>query len=302
MHADAGGTGADDPWCIDGFAASLTAASAATVRAYRSDLEGFVSWFDPLGTAGPGAVDRRVLRRWMATLADHGYARRTTARKASSLRRYFGWMVRTGRVPVDPTTGLSAPGGDGRLPRVLTTGDLTVLLEGRPADGGDPVVASRDAAVVELLYGGGLRVAELCGLDIGDVDAAAGMVTVTGKGNRQRRVPVGEPAIDAVVAWRDRGRAAMVSDATPPGALFVNRTGKRLTPRDVRRIIDRRSPAPTHPHALRHTFATHLLDGGADLRAVQELLGHADLSTTQVYTHVSRERLRTVVRTTHPRG
>ena len=302
MHADAGGTGADDPWCIDGFAASLTAASAATVRAYRSDLEGFVAWFDPLGTAGPGAVDRRVLRRWMATLADHGYARRTTARKASSLRRYFGWMVRTGRVPVDPTTGLSAPGGDGRLPRVLTTGDLTVLLEGRPADGGDPVVASRDAAVVELLYGGGLRVAELCGLDIGDVDDAAGMVTVTGKGNRQRRVPVGEPAIDAVVAWRDGGRAAMVGDATPPGALFVNRTGKRLTPRDVRRIIDRRSPAPTHPHALRHTFATHLLDGGADLRAVQELLGHADLSTTQVYTHVSRERLRTVVRTTHPRG
>jgi integrase/recombinase XerC len=292
----------DDLWCIGGFASSLTAASPATVRAYRSDLESFVAWFDPLAEAGPGAVDRRAMRRWMAMLADRGYARRTTARKASSLRRYFAWMVRTGRLRVDPTTGLSAPGGDGRLPRVLTASDLTVLLEGRPSQRDNPVVSSRDAAVVELLYGGGLRVAELCGLDIADVDVAGGLVTVTGKGNRQRRVPVGEPAIDAVVAWRDWGRAAMVTDATPSGALFVNRTGKRLTPRDVRRIIDRRSPAPTHPHALRHTFATHLLDGGADLRAVQELLGHADLSTTQVYTHVSRERLRTVVRTTHPRG
>lgn len=292
-----------DIWRVEAFVSSLTAAAPSTVTAYRGDIEGFVRWCDPLGTTGPGEVDRRVLRRWLGHLGSKGYARRTIARKASSIRRYFGWLCRSGLLSVDPTVGLSAPGGDGRLPRVLTPDDLNTLLDHPPAaSGDDPAVRCRDNAVLELLYGGGLRVAELCGLDLGDVNPSSGLVTVMGKGSKQRRVPLGEPALDAVAAWQDWGRAAMVTDATPQGAMFVNRTGRRLTPRDVRRILDRRSASPTHPHALRHTFATHLLDGGADLRAVQELLGHADLSTTQVYTHVSRERLRSVVRSTHPRG
>lgn len=295
--------GGDDRWCVDAFVASLTAAAPATLTAYRRDVEGFVRWCDPLGDLGPASVDRRVLRRWLAVLDGEGYARRTIARRASSVRRYFGWLCRTGRLTADPTVGLSAPRGEGRLPRVLSADDLDVLLDQpRATANDDPAVRCRDDAVLELLYGAGLRVAELCALDLGDVDHRAALVTVWGKGGRQRRVPLGEPALDAVAAWEQWGRAAMVQSQTPAEAMFLNRRGRRLGPRDVRRLLDRRSPSPTHPHALRHTFATHLLDNGADLRAVQELLGHADLTTTQVYTHVSRDRLRAVVRDTHPRG
>jgi site-specific recombinase XerD len=155
--------------------------------------------------------------------------------------------------------------------------------------------------VLELLYGSGMRISELCGLDASDVDLIAGAAVVWGKGARQRRVPVGEPAADAVRGWlRHRHEAPGI--AAHEVALFVNERGKRLTPRDVRRILDRRAPSPTHPHALRHTFATHLLDHGADLRVVQELLGHRDVATTQRYTHVSKERLKTVYRQTHPRA
>jgi integrase/recombinase XerC len=160
----------------------------------------------------------------------------------------------------------------------------------------------RDDAVLELLYGSGLRVAELCGLRPGDVDLRVGTVTVWGKGGKQRQVPITPPAVAALGAWLERGRVELARDDTPADAVFLNQRGRRLAPRDVRRIIDRRASSPTHPHALRHTFATHLLDGGADLRVVQELLGHADLSTTQHYTHVSKERLRSVYEATHPRG
>jgi site-specific recombinase XerD len=293
----------EDCWKVASFVSSLTSAAPATVEAYRADVEGFVRWVDPLSDHGPSGVDRRVLRRWMAHLAERGYARRTVARKASSIRRYFGWLCRMGAIPTDPTVGLSAPKGEGRLPRVLTSSDVDALLT-PPAAAGDeePAVRLRDDAVLELLYGAGLRVGELCGLDVNDVDRQAGLVTVTGKGNKQRRVPVGEPALAAMSSWVAHGRQRMVTAETPDGAAFVNRRGRRLTPRDVRRIVDRRAATPTHPHALRHTFATHLLDNGADLRVVQELLGHADLTTTQVYTHVSRDRLRHVVSQTHPRG
>jgi integrase/recombinase XerC len=163
-------------------------------------------------------------------------------------------------------------------------------------------VRARDDAVLEVLYGSGLRVGELCSLDVGDLDLDRARATVWGKGGKQRAVPLGAPAVAALRTWLDHHRVDLLTPATPAGALFVNQRGKRLTPRDVRRLLDRRAPAPTHPHALRHTFATHLLDGGADLRAVQELLGHADLSTTQRYTHVSRERLRSVYDETHPRA
>ena len=157
-------------------------------------------------------------------------------------------------------------------------------------------------AVLELLYGTGIRVAELCGLDVGDLDLDHGVVTVTGKGSKQRQVLAHDRCVDSVRRWLGGPRSAMAGKGGDPGALFYNGRGNRLGSRDVRRILDRRSPVPTHPHALRHSFATHLLDGGADLRVVQELLGHASLQTTQVYTHVSKERLLAVYSGTHPRA
>jgi site-specific recombinase XerD len=183
---------------------------------------------------------------------------------------------------------------------VLSAGDLSDLLDG-PAPDDEPLWRKRrDDAVLELLYGSGVRVGELCGLDVDAVDLARAGLVVWGKGGKERRVPLSEPATDALAAWL-RIRRDVLADSGG-AALFGNERGNRLTPRDVRRIIDRRSPVPTHPHALRHSFATHLLDGGADLRAVQELLGHSDVSTTQRYTHVSKERLRTVYADTHPRA
>jgi len=291
-------------WDLEGFARTLTSASAATVRAYRSDLVAFVDWAERGSLAGPEAVDRRTLRRYLAWLQTRRYARRSIARKASALRRYFAWLVRTGRLTDDPAAGLSAPSGGGRLPRVLRGDELTVLLDEPPARVADDdgPLRWRDDAVLELLYGSGLRVAELCGLDLGDLDRPGRAVTVWGKGSKQRRVPMGEPALAAAVRWLERGRDAFVTEETPAGALFLNQRGRRLGPRDVRRVLDKRALAPTSPHALRHTFATHLLDGGADVRAVQELLGHADLATTQHYTHVSKERLRAVYVAAHPRA
>jgi site-specific recombinase XerD len=245
------------------------------------------------------------LRRYLAYLSTRRLARRSIARKAAALRRYFGWLARTGVVAADPSRRLTAPRGEGRLPHVLKPEELDALFgEGDRAPGAaaDDAVGRRDRAVVELLYGSGLRVGELCGLRPADVELERGQLRVWGKGSKQRLLPMSEGSVAAVRAWVGSGRAALVTEATPVDALFLNRRGRRLTPRDVRRIIDRRSASPTHPHALRHTFATHLLDGGADLRAVQELLGHTDLATTQLYTHVSKERLRTVYDATHPRA
>ena len=292
------------PWQLDGFAASLTSVSVNTVAAYRRDLDGFVAWAERAGIGAPDAVDRRTLRRYLAYLATRRYARRSIARKASAIRRYFGWLHRAGMLPSDPSAGLSAPRGDGRLPRVLRADELTTLLDDPPAtvDEDDDAVRLRDDAVLELLYGSGLRVGELCGLRPADIQLERGVVQVWGKGAKQRQVPVSEPAAEALAGWLATGRMALTTPETPDDAVFLNRRGRRLTTRDVRRILDRRAPAPTHPHALRHTFATHLLDGGADLRAVQELLGHSDLSTTQHYTHVSKERLRAVYAATHPRA
>jgi site-specific recombinase XerD len=287
-------------WHQEGFLRSLTAVSANTVAAYRRDVEAFCDWAERGDVPGPDAVDRILLRRYLSYLATRRYSRRTIARRASALRRYFGWLLRSGLVVTDPSHGLSAPKGDGRLPTVLRRSDLEVLLT--PPAGDDDAVAVRDQAVIELLYGSGLRVAELCGLGAGDIDLRRRQLVVWGKGSKQRQVPMSEPAADALGEWLSRARPVLSRPESPPDALFVNRRGRRLTPRDVRRILDRRAASPTHPHALRHTYATHLLDGGADLRAVQELLGHADLATTQLYTHVSKERLRAVYESSHPRA
>ena len=290
------------PWSVDGFCESLASLSPATREAYRHDVEAFVAFAERLGLGGPQEVDRRVVRRYLAQLGTLGRSPRTVARRLSSLRRWFAWLRRHGIVEADPAAGLSAPRGEARLPRVLRADELHQLLDEPPARAtADPVIRARDDAVLELLYGSGLRVAELCGLRVGDIELGAGMVTVWGKGAKQRRVPISAPAATAVERWLAGLRAEL---ATPAAGdhLFVNRRGKPLATRDVRRILDARAPTPTHPHALRHSYATHLLDGGADLRVVQELLGHADLTTTQGYTHVSRERLRRVVDATHPRA
>jgi site-specific recombinase XerD len=291
-----------DGWLLDRFAASLTALSANSVAAYRSDVRSFAGWAQRSGVAEPSGVTRTMVRRYLAFLTTRQYARRSIARKAASLRRYFTWCSVEGLVPVDPTVGVQVAGGDGRLPRVLDQRDLTALLDGPfEADDGPPWRRRRDDAVLEIMYGSGVRVGELCGLDVGALDLFEHAATVWGKGSKQRRVPLSDPAVAAIAAWL-MVRSDAVGDCEREMALFFNERGRRLSPRDVRRIVDRRSATPTHPHALRHSFATHLLDGGADLRAVQELLGHVDVATTQRYTHVSRERLRTAYKAAHPRA
>jgi integrase/recombinase XerC len=291
-------------WNVDAFSRSLGGLSPETVRAYDGDVRAFVEWADRGGVTGPADVDRLLLRRYLAFLSTRRYARTTMARKAAALRCYFSWSARRGEVAVDPARRLTAPSGGARLPRVLDRSELAAILDDPGSgDGGDgDALRARDDAVLELLYGCGLRVAELCGLDRGDIDSRARVVTVWGKGGRQRRVPMHDLCVTAVTRWLETGRDDFAQPTSPPEAVFLNRAGRRLGPRDVRRLLDRRSPVPTHPHALRHSFATHLLDGGADLRVVQELLGHASLQTTQVYTHVSKERLLSVYGATHPRA
>ena len=290
-------------WELTDFADALTSVSPATAAVYRRDVAALGDWAAELGIDAPGGLTRRHLRAWLAWLIDQGYARRTIARKASSARRYFAWAVRRGLVESDPTVGLQAPAGDGRLPRVLRSEEIQVLLDNpRPAVADDDEHRRlRDDAVLELLYGSGLRVSELCGLTAADVDRSLALVRVVGKGNKERLVPLSEPSLTAVKAWIERGRSALAGPHSGD-ALFLNLVGRPMTPRDVRRVLDRRAAAPVNPHALRHTYATHLLDGGADLREVQELLGHADLGSTQIYTHVSKERLRRVVEQSHPRA
>jgi integrase/recombinase XerC len=294
-------------WDLDAFDRALGGRAEATRRSYRSDLTAFVEWAGRGNVEGPAGVDRMLLRRYLAFLATRRYARASVARKAAALRSYFQWCRRRGLIAIDPARGLSAPKANGRLPRVLLHNELDRLLD--PARLGDPsgdgkalATERRDTAVLELLYAAGLRVAELCGLDRSGLDLAAKIITVIGKGNKERQLPIHDRAADALFDWLDRGWTELARPHSPIEAVFLNRAGNRLGPRDVRRIVDRRSPVPTHPHALRHSFATHLLDGGADLRVVQELLGHSSLQTTQVYTHVSKERLVKVYKGSHPRA
>jgi site-specific recombinase XerD len=296
-------------WPVEAFVASLTGASPHTRTAYEGDLRQFVTWAERGGAAGPESVDHLVLRRYLAYLTTKGMARPTIARKAAALRAFFGWLRRRGVVTADPTRNLRAPKGDRRLPKVPKAAEVATLLDEAPPVGEDDAVAAavalRDAAVLEVLYGAGLRISELCGLGPSDVDLRGGLVTVLGKRSKIRRVPLGEAAIAAIRAYLAAGRANLSGPLTPPDALFLNRRGRRLTPRDARRILERRllsDGRAISPHTLRHAYATHLLEGGADLRAVQELLGHADVATSQLYTHLTKDRLRAVYNATHPRA
>lgn len=292
-------------WSVEPFTRSLTRASPHTRRAYEHDVSEFVAWAERGGCATPERLDHRVLRRYLAYLTTRGLSRATIARKAASVRAFARFLRRHGVIANDPGRSLQAPKDRSRLPRVPRIDEANDLLDQvqLPEDADSPVVA-RDLAVLELLYGAGLRVSECCGLREVDVDFRRRTVTVLGKGSKVRRLPLGDPALAAVRAYVRIGRPQLARPESPD-RLFLNRLGRVLTPRDARRILER-NPLPDgrilHPHALRHAYATHLLEGGADLRAVQELLGHADLSTTQVYTHVTRDRLRSVYERTHPRA
>lgn len=291
---------ARDPWRLDRFVRAHSSLSERTLAAYRTDVRLFADWVERSGVTSPEGVNRTLVRRYVANLSTRELARRSIARKAAALRRYFGWAVAEGFVTVDPTIGIHVAGGSGRLPRVLDGRELDQLLDGPTPEGEPPWRKRRDDAVLEILYGSGVRVSELCELRLDQVKLAERLLVVWGKGAKERRVPLGRPAAAALASWLAI-RDEVVAPETGP-IVFANERGKPLTPRDVRRILDRRSPTPTHPHALRHTFATHLLDGGADLRSVQELLGHSDVATTQRYTHVSRERLKSAYRKSHPRA
>jgi len=306
-------------WDVDRYAGSLVGASPHTRAAYVRDVRQFVAWSERGGIDDPRAVERRALRRYLAYLDTRGLARPSIARKSAAVRSYFRFLRRIGLIESDPAATLTTPKGASRLPRVPRAADAGAMLDAaaahareardtRDAGKGDDspaAIAVRDLAVLELLYGAGLRVSELCGLRPEDVDDRARLVTVVGKGSKVRRVPLGEPAAAAIREYLRTGRPRLAGAESPADALFLNQRGRRLGPRDARRVLERHPLADgriLHPHSLRHAYATHLLEGGADLRAVQELLGHADLATTQLYTHLTKDRLRAVYDATHPRA
>lgn len=281
--------------------------SAHTVRAYVRDVSVFLDEVDAHDEAALRAVSLADLRAWLGVLSRRGAARATIARTSASLRTFFGWLERTGRLETDPSLRLSAPSRHRTLPPVLAQRSAAALLDvaAVAADDDDPVHL-RDRAALELLYGTGIRVGELVGLDVDDVDLGSNVVRVVGKGDKERRVPFGIPARSAVVEWLERGRPRLVTPESGP-ALLLGRRGRRVDQRQVRAVVHdllRHVPdAPDlGPHGLRHSAATHLLEGGADLRMVQELLGHASLATTQLYTHVSVDRLKRSYAQAHPRA
>jgi integrase/recombinase XerC len=283
--------------------------SVHTRRAYAGDVRSLLSHAVAVGVTDVTDLDLALLRGWLSAMAGDGVARATVARRAACARTFTRWLVRTGRVPVDVGLRLRSPKAGHPLPGVLRQEQAGTVMDAAAqlveATGDDPVTV-RDRALVELLYATGIRVSELVGLDIEDVDPGRRTVRVLGKGATERVVPYGVPAGEAIRDWLEHGRPALVGPRSPT-ALFLGRRGGRLDPRQAReavyRLLDRVDGAPAMgPHGLRHSAATHLLDGGADLRSVQELLGHATLTSTQIYTHVSVERLRATYRQAHPRA
>jgi integrase/recombinase XerC len=293
-------TARTDAEALAAWAAYLRAerhASPHTLRAYQSDLRQLLAFVSPNGLGAIGADD---IRHWLRVL-DGTKERTSIARKLSAVRSLYRFLLDTGRARHDPTAGLATPKTRRRLPVHLTLDDVDRLLVTPPAD---RWLGLRDRAILELLYSSGLRVSELAGLDWHDVDAEATAVRVLGKGRKERVVPVGRPALAALAAYRTA--AAEAGREVRSGAVFRNARGGRLTTRSIARLMERwvvaSGTTKATPHALRHTFATHLLGAGADLRAIQELLGHASLSTTQRYTHVDLRRLMEAYDRAHPRA
>jgi site-specific recombinase XerD len=289
-------------WRLTGYGDTLRAAdrAASTQRAYLADARAFVRWADERGTRMPGDVTKKDLRDYLVFMTTRGDERTSIIRRRASLRSYFAWMVERGHLPSSPAARLLAPRPAHQLPKIVVREQLENLLDD---DWGEDEWATLDRAVCEVLYGAGLRVSELCGLDLASVDFVQGLLRVLGKGQKERIVPLHRRGLEALRMWIEDAREAVMRVDSPPDALFLNRRARRLGPRDVRRILDHRvARGHVYPHALRHTYATHLVEGGADLRVVQELLGHESLTTTQIYTHVSKSRLQKVHCETHPRG
>lgn len=283
--------------------ASVVGHSAHTVRAYVADIVSLLDHASRMGRTEVGALDLTVLRSWLARLRTLGAARASLARRAAAARTFGAWAHRTGRATSDPAAGLASPRPHRELPAVLRPDEAAALVTA-PGEEAAPVLL-RDRAALELLYATGIRVSELCGLDLPDLDREHRVVRVLGKGAKERAVPYGAPAAEAVEDWLRLGRPSLVGPGSG-AALLLGARGGRLHPTVVRRVVSRSSRAAgvpgVSPHGLRHSAATHLLEGGADLRSVQELLGHASLASTQVYTHVSVERLRVAYRQAHPRA
>ena len=340
MHAEAG-QAADWPALPDPMAAALAAfdrhlasergLSVHTVRAYTGDVTSLLGYAADDHCDALGDIDIGVLRGWLGSMHKAGQARTTIARRAASARAFTAFAHQRGWLAADPGAQLRTPKVHRHLPEVLAKEEMAAVLAGtgratgaatgagsgtgtrRRAAAGAALAAAielRDAAIMELLYATGIRVSELCGLDPGDLDLSRRTVRVLGKRSKERVVPVGIPAVRAVLTWLERGRPAVTEAQDEPGsgtALFLGAKGGRIDPRTVRRVVHARIAAAasvpdTGPHGLRHTAATHLLEGGADLRSVQEILGHASLATTQIYTHVSIDRLITVYHQAHPRA
>jgi integrase/recombinase XerC len=280
--------------------------SPHTVRAYVGDLVGFLDHLSRLGGRAPRDIELSHLRSWLGVLRSRGASRTTLARRSAALRTFTAWAHATGLTEADVGQLLASPRPRRSLPAVMRTDEAAELMAAPdPPDAPEPVVL-RDRLVMELLYACGIRVAELVGLDVDDVDRRRRVLRVLGKGSKERTVPFGRPADDALDAWLQRGRPELAGPESGP-ALLLGVRGRRLDQRAVRAIVHRKAAAvpgapDLRPHGLRHTAATHLLEGGADLRAVQELLGHASLATTQIYTHVSVERLRSTYQRAHPRA
>jgi integrase/recombinase XerC len=290
--------------------------SRHTVRAYLGDVTSLLEHAAAAGATAPADLDIGTLRAWLAGQHGSGHSRATLARRAAAVRTFTSFVHARGLLAADPGPLLGMPRIPRRLPEVLRQDQVAAVLEApgvpaAPTPGGttsrqDAALALRDTAIVELLYATGIRVGELCGLDIGDLDAERRTVRVLGKGNRERTVPAGIPAVRAVGAWARSGRPVLVTPGSGH-ALFLGARGKRLDPRTARRVVHARLAAvpgtpDSGPHGLRHAAATHLLEGGADLRSVQEILGHASLTSTQIYTHVTVERLQAAYRQAHPRA
>jgi integrase/recombinase XerC/integrase/recombinase XerD len=295
-----------EPWraALRTFDADLQRRGAAdrTRRAYGTDAAELAAWATA-NRLNPENVDYKALRRWAARLSQRGAAPRTMARKLASIRSLFRSLLEHGQIAANPADLLPAPKLPHSLPKTLKPADISRLLERIPAT---TPLEQRDRALFELAYSSGLRAEELVDLDTESIEFDSEQVRVEGKGSKTRFVPVGEPALRSIAAYLERGRPALQS-ADPDPALFLSKSGRRLSTSDVRRrlrVWARHAATQTgvHPHALRHSFATHLLEGGADLRAIQEMLGHASISTTQVYTRVESARLRAAYAKSHPRA
>ena len=281
--------------------------TAHTVRAYTADVAGFLEHATRLGHTDLGSLDLRSLRSWLARQQTTGKARTTLARRATAARVFTAWLARTGRIPDDVGASLGSPRPRRTLPPVLRADEASDLIRAAAAlADDDSPVGIRDVAMLELLYATGIRVGELVGLDLDDLDRERNVVRVFGKGRKERMVPFGHPAAVALDRWLTAGRPLLRVEGAG-AALFLGARGRRIDPRAVRTLVHQRIAdvpgAPDiGPHGLRHTAATHLLEGGADLRSVQELLGHSSLATTQLYTHVTTDRLRRAYQQAHPRA